>query len=528
MVGVISSASYFLWTNNLQLLFWGLQGDEITIAAMYNTFASVGLWSDFAYHNLPPFYPPAFFWFFGLIGGILNWNGIKIAKFAAFSFFLVFPIGSYYYQKYLLKDHLSNNKTLGLVFIFLTPLFIITILDKDLLIGKPYEVITAVATIFWYVSLHLKISRNKWNLKQGIIYGLIAGIIFMTYYLWLIFAAIAFLLMGIVEEKQDRIKYFLSLFKTMLITIFFSLPFILPLIISYFKNGMESWQTSFFVPNGLDLWMPIFQLNSINNIIMFFGFSVLIYYRKHIFIKQLLYLLITAFVWWGLAMTSLLVLKIPFQEFRGFYILSPSILAISAVYGAIRLWRHFNIDKNKNLSFLIIVIGILYFASQSVFGFFVDDPVVKMRRVESREANGAIVSLVNYLDKVPESNSKLTLLTVPQVLAFVPVNHLIYFNQNNNHPASIFSERYEYLQMLANSKSSKDLYENIKKSSYGDLERFIFYGDEENYYLYFHLDKMISGVEEEKIKINKNLFSYEYFEKVYEKNGYTVINILEL
>ena len=528
LVGVISSASYFLLVNNLQLSFWGLQGDEITIAAMYNTFAHVSLWSDFAYHNLPAFYPPAFFWIFGLVGRLFDWDGVKIAKFAAMSFFLFFPVGLYYFQKYLIKEESEDGKVFGIIFALLPTLLIITILDKDLLIGKPYEVITAATTIFWYVGLYLKISRDKWNNKQGLIYGAIAGIIFMTYYLWLVFAAIGFILMGLVEEKGRRVKYFIALFKTMLVTIVVSLPFILPLVVSYFKNGMESWQTSFFVPNGLDLWFPMFQLNNINNFILLFGFVTLIYYRKHIVIKQLLYLFITAFIWWGFAMTSLLVFKIPFQEFRGFYIFSPIILVIAAAYGIERLWFHFNINKNKNITFLIIVIGIVYFASQSVFGFFVDDPKVKTQRIESREANRAILNLVHFLKETPESSSKLTLQTVPQVLAFIPINHLIYFNQNNTHPASIFSERYEYVQSLANSQSPEELYEKIKNSPYGNLEQFIFYGDEENYYLYFHLNKMISGIEEKQIKINKNLFLSEHFQKVYEKNGYTVINVLWL
>jgi len=526
LVGVISSVSYFLLVNNSQLLFWGLQGDEITIAAMFNTFAHVSLWSDFAYHNLPPFYPPAFFWIFGLVGRLFDWDGIKIAKFAAMSFFLFFPVGFYYFQKYLIKEESEDGKVFGIIFALLPTLLIITILDKDLLIGKPYEVITAATTIFWYVGLYLKISRGKWNNKQGLIYGAIAGIILMTYYLWLVFATIGFILMGVVEEKGQRVKYFIALFKTMLVAIVVSLPFLSPLIISYFKNGMESWQTSFFVPNGLDLWLPMFQLNNINNFILLFGFATLIYYRKHIVIKQLFYLFLTAFIWWGFAMTSLLVFKIPFQEFRGFYIFSPIILVIAAAYGIERLWHYFDINKNRNLSFPIIIIGVVYFASQSVFGFFVDDPIVKMRRVESREANKAILSLVYYLKETAGSSSKLTLQTVPQVLAFIPINHLIYFNQNNNHPASIFSERYEYLQLLAESQSPEKLYENIKNSPYGNLEQFIFYGDEENYYLYLHLNKMISGIEEKKIKINKNLFLSEHFQKVYEKNGYVVLNVL--
>lgn len=526
LTGIASAVSNLLLVNDLQLSFWGLQGDEITIAAMYNTFAHVGLWSDFAYHNFTSFYPPMSFWIFGMFGKLFNWNGIIIGKFAATSFFLLFPVCLYYFQKYLLKEESSDHKKLGIIFSILSPLLILTILDKDLMIGKPYEVITASATIFWYISLYLKIIRNKINNKQILIHGVIAGLIFMTYYLWLIFAVIAFIIMLIFEK--NRIKYFLILFKTMLVTIVVSLPFLAPLIYSYFQHGMESWQTAFFTPQGLDLWLPMFKINIINNLILLFGFFILIYYRKEAVIKQLFYLFLTAFIWWGLAMTSLLVLKIPFQEFRGFYILSPIILVIATAYGIERIWHYFNINKNNNLSFTIIIIGIIYFSSQSIFGFFVDDPVVKMRRTESRNANKAIINLVEYLKETPNSSSQITLNTVPQILAFFPINHLIYFNQNNNHPAAIFSKRYEYLELLKNSQSSEEFYENIKSCPYGKLEQFIFYGDDENYYLYLHLNKIISGIEEEKITLNKNLFSSEYFEKVYEKDNYTIIKVREI
>jgi len=526
LVGLISSASYFFLTNDLASMLWGLQGDEITIAAMYNTFAHVGLGSDFAYHNLPPFYPPAFFWFFGLIGKMMNWNGVLIAKFASFCFFLCFPAGLYYYQKFLEKNSNPHERP-NEIFALLCPLVILTVLDKDLLIGKPYEVIAAAATVFWYINLYRKILEDRWSHKQSIIYGTIAGAIFMVYYLWLIFAAIAFFLLGLFNNKQSRIKYFFRLFQTMLVTLLVSTPFLLPLIRSYTQFGMESWQTAFFTPKGLDLWLPMFQLNSINNLIYLFGLGVLIFFRKHTITKQLLFLFITAFIWWGGGMISLLFFKTPFQEFRGFYVLSPTLLAIAAAYGIDRIWHHFKVSDNKDISFTITVIGILFFASQSMFGVFVDDPIVKMRRVESRYVNESIVHLADFLKKDPKASSKLTLQTVPQILAFIPLHHVIYFNQHNNHPTAIFSKRYAYVESLAHSQTTEELYQKVINSPYGELERFIFSGDDEYYYLYFHVDKIIQGVEEKKIKIDKKLFESENFVKVYEVNNYTVIDVIK-
>jgi len=526
LVGVISAAAYAVLVNNLELPLWGLQGDEITIAAMYNTFAHTSLMSDFSYHSLAPFYPPLWFWLFAVIGRVLNYNGVLIAKLASGFFFLLFPIGLYYFQKYLSQAEPLENKSASNMLAVLAPLLILTILDKDLLIGKPYEVVTAALSIFWYIQLYLTISRQQLNNKKILLYGLIAGLIAMTYYLWLVFAALALLLLGLIEVKEARLRYFWSLIKTMLVALLVSAPFILPLAINYFKFGIESWQTSFFTPNGLNLWLPMFQLTSLNSLILLFGLVVLIYYRQQPLIKQLAYLFLSAFVWWGLMMLVLLISKQPFQEFRGFYILAPSILAIAAAYGLTRLWNYFKVNDHKNLAFTLVIIGIVYFASQSIFGFFVDDPIVRGRRVESREVNQAILNLVNYLKTEANTNSKLTLQTTPQILAFTPINNLIYFNQHNNHPAAIFSERYKYLESLANASTAADLYERIKNCPYGKLERLIFYSDKDNYYLYFHLNKIIDGLEVREITINKDLFSAEYFKKVYDNNGYVVINVL--
>ena len=215
LVGLISAASYFFFVNDMGLLFWGLQGDEVTIAAMYNIFTNSSfLGSDFAYHGFSAFYPLGFFWFFGQIGKIMDWNGIVIAKFATFSFFLLFPICLYYYQKKLLNfsEDFLGGKAPRSLFYLLSPLLIITILDKDLLIGKPYEVIAVAASIFWYLSLYFTILYGKWTKKIPLIYGFIAGIIFMVYYLWLIFVTLSFFIIGFFQKKIALKKYFLYLF----------------------------------------------------------------------------------------------------------------------------------------------------------------------------------------------------------------------------------------------------------------------------------------------------------------------------
>lgn len=530
LVGLVSAVSYGLLVNNLGLLLWGLQGDEVTIAAMYNTFAHSNIFgADFAYHNLAPFYPPAFFWFFGQIGKLMSWNGVVIAKFAVAIFLFSFPLLIYFSQKLILKKYnqFLGNEAVGNFFLFVSPLLILTILSKDVVIGKPYEILAAVLSIFWYLGLYFAHKYDRWTKKTVLYYGVLAGVIFMLYYLWLIFAALAFLILGLFNE-QNKLKYFFHLFQTMLVALLVASPFLLPLFLDYYRFGIENWQTALFIPSGLDLWAPYFQISSLANILLLFGLASLIYYRNNKFIKPLLYLFLTTFVWFGIGIISLLFLHKPFQEFRGFYIFAPTILAISAVYGLEKVYINFKIAQHKNLFYVVCILALGYFSTASIFGTFVDDPVIKNQRVESRLIPDKIVNLVSYFELHPEDSAKLSLQTIPQLTAFVPIDNLLYFNQHNNHAAAIFSERYQYVQSLADSKTPAELYEKIQNCPYGKLEQFIFHSpDQTNYYLYFHLDKMIVGTEESVVRFDASLFASEKFVINYQNNNLTLIQVVQ-
>lgn len=524
--GLTSAGTYALWSNNLQLPLWGLQGDELTIAAMFNAFAKIGLSADFSYHNLPPFYPPASFWLFGLIGRFFHWNGIIMIKAAATIFLLVFPAAVYLLQRRLFRNILSDSRFNTLLAI-LSPLLIISVLDKDLMLGKPYEIISAVTVILWTISLHNRAISQRWKIWLPVIYGLAAGLIFMTYYLWLVFAAIAFVLMGLLDGNQHKFRYFWRLGQTAVVGLVATMPFTGPLINSYFKNGLENWQTVFFVPTGLDLWLPMFQLTNWTNLILLFGLATLLYYRWQPIAKQLLYLLSTSFIWWVFGLLLLLIWHKPFQEFRGFYVWAPTILTLGAAYGLSRLWNHYQANQKANWSTTLALLGLAYLISQSFFGFFIDHPAIKNRRLESRQANPAIIQLAGYLAAHPTAPQSLTLETVPQLLAFTPINNLLYFNQHNGHPASIFSKRYSYVQSLAAAKTPAELEQKIKQCPFGKLKRFIFYSDQKYYYLYFHLDEFISGIKETELKFDRQLFVSPYFKITYQNNGYYVIETQE-
>ncbi len=60
-------------------LLWGNQGDETFQIAFMQRVIAGEPFSDFFYKDLAPFYPPLYFWVFGTIGRVMNWDGIAAA-----------------------------------------------------------------------------------------------------------------------------------------------------------------------------------------------------------------------------------------------------------------------------------------------------------------------------------------------------------------------------------------------------------------------------------------------------------------
>src|SRR3989339_775293 len=77
LIAVFLSLTYYFLIYNSELTWWGLQGDEIFVTAFMQKVASGQFFSDFFYKDLPPFYPPLYFWLIGGLGYLFNLNGIQ-------------------------------------------------------------------------------------------------------------------------------------------------------------------------------------------------------------------------------------------------------------------------------------------------------------------------------------------------------------------------------------------------------------------------------------------------------------------
>jgi Arabinofuranosyltransferase N terminal len=519
LVGAAAAASYALMTRHFILSFWGLVGDEATIAAIYNTFAHVSFFSDFAYHNLPPFYPPLFFWIFALPGKIMSWNGVTIAKFASIISFLLIPISAYGYFKFLNRgDDQKSGLPEAMPLIFSLSIFILV--DVDVIFGKPYEVVAAVAAVLWMIYLVRKV-RQAWSWRSLLVFGVIGGLIFMTYYLWLVFAVIAIALYALTVHKKEQFIFYGRLLSVAVISLLVASPYLVPLVHAYLKFGTENWQTASFTPNGLVYSLQALTEFSWRGALMLIGLIAMIYYRRDERIKPALCLFITSYLWWAMGMATVYFFNTPFQEFRGFGLIDRLALGYCAAFAIAKLFEAWKGKIGKQGQEALIVLGILILSLSLPCGTFIDSDTVRDRMVKSQTMYQNEVKLFVFL-KNNQAPSGLVLDSgLAELPAFVPVNAFVYFDQDNNHPAAHFSDRLAYLESMADAQTAAQFYQ-LTKTPYGKISRLILARDKNNYDVYFNLDEPVVGIKPENISIKGDLISDKYFQKVYQDDYYTV------
>lgn len=522
-VGGFSALAYFFFVRHMGLMFWGLLGDEITIAAMYEMFAHGNMLADFAYPQLPPFYPPLWFQAFGFFGSLLHWNGIQIAKLAASTTIGVFPV-AFYFLQYWWWNNKKQIDHPGQVAWLLTPLFIFLFIDWDAIIMKPYELVSASLVIFWTTALLYRLWIGEWTKKDWLLFGVSGGILFSLFYFWFFLAAIAIALFHLFH-KRVSVRQYGVLLGIALIILAVSAYFWLPLAWSYHANGSENWQLGFLNLPWIATHGPLFVW-SIRGLAMLGGFGALVAYRRNWYIRVLLCVFVAGYVWQLLGFATIFFFASPLQEAKGFQFWNSIVLAFAAAYGLERAWWFFSHKWTSSYAQkTILVLATILLSTQLFFGTFVDEPVIQRNRILARAPRAGVKELVMFLEKKGDSYKRTTLHSgITELSAFLPMNHFIYYNMHNSHPAAQFSERLLVVKELAAAKDAQTLYQLSQQNRYGPIGRFIFFQDEKNpvYKLYFHVDNFPHGSKEVIIEIPKKLFGEKFFDRVYENKAFVV------
>lgn len=524
ITGIMSAASYYLLVSETPLLLWGIEGDEVTISAMYRTFVEGNFLSDFAYPALPSFHPPLFFWLFGGVGMLLGLNSILTAKFAVVITLLCFPVAAYLIQHGHWKHVQSDAKKHlpGKFAWFLLPLFILVLISPDAMITKPYQLITAMGTVFWTVALLIDLHEDRWSWKRMFIYGISAGLLFMTYYLWLIYAAITISLSGLFVKKKHQIKYYARLIGTAILSLIVALPYLGPLVAAYQTYGTEQWPAAFYTLGRSAWYAPMVTLFSWQGVLLLAALSIMIIYRTQIYVRSLLLLYVSGYIWYTMGIVGVLFAAAPMQEFKPFSFYSLTIAAFALAYGAERSYAYVQ-KKHKRLEWKLLlgIVGLIFLSTHMIFGRFIDDPVVHASRLHELKPTEA--ALIEFL--ADEGSTKYTVTPgIGEIYAFAMVHSYIYYNQHNAHPASQFSDRYASLLLTQFATSSQALHTAALSATHGPIERFILFKNTglEDYSAHMHVDNFPNGSRDARFGFKKELFAAPYFELVYENDEFVV------
>lgn len=532
ITGILVAASFFLLMDDVSLSFWGLRGDEVTIAAMFEMFAHGSYWSDFAFPTLPPFYPPLFFWSFAWLGNIFGWHGVFLHKVSTFTTFLIFPIMLYAVQAWYwrtVRKQFDIDYPQRLAW-FLLPFVFFILVDWDAFILKPYELLAAIGSTLWVVYLLRDLHTHTWSRVRMIVYGVTGGLLFMTYYLWLIFGAMAIAGSGLFVPKKDQWTFYGRLCLVGVLTLIVSLPYLGPLLVTYHRYGTENWGVALMTMRGIALYALMIQWVSWRGLVFLFGFLILLLYRKQIYVRSLLLLFIAGYVWQIMGWATILFFAAPIQEFKAFDFYHVAIIACAVAFGIERAYNF--LQKKYSLIDIRIpagVFGLVLVSVHMIFGTFIDDPVVQARRIESRSLREPVAELVEFLQKNRGEfpGPKTVGPGAGELSAFVPMNFYMYFNQHNNHPGTRFSEAYAQLHILATEKNPQKFHEAVRRIPFGPIDRFILFKTEDvsTYRVYFHVDDFPHGASDTWIDFSKEVFVEPHMHRVFENRTFIVMDV---
>jgi len=520
-VSLFSGLAYLVMIYKYHVTWWGLQGDEIFVAANLQKMAAGHFFSDFFYNFLPPFYPPLYFWVIGLIAFIFDFSGVTAAHVGIFLTIIAVPLLAYFCQRYYFKNF-SGKGFLPWQSALIACL-IMVVYDKTAIILKPYEFISAVLVVFWTIFLLNDLQTLPLSKKQRIFYSISGSILFLTFYFWFFIVGLA---IGI-YRLFSRAKFWnfykeLSIIGTSILII--SAVYIVPLIYSYWRYGSENWQSGFLTMSDFNLYLP-FVLFTPFGLLSLIGLISLVVYFKNNLVKALASLLIACYLWQITNALTMIFFQATFLPAKPFIFLAGTILMIAAGYGIGQVCE--KLKLNIYLKFLFFILAFVFFSNQLLFGAFIYDPSVQNQITKIKNYSKPEIAYLENKIKSVEGLEEMVVLSggIPELSAYLPLNYYLSYNIHFSHPAAHFSQRYNFVKSLATAKDALVFYQMIKSAPLEKIDALLLFKGEGDYPFIFWIDNFPDGAKEEVIWIKAALIDLRYFNILYEDKFFILFQV---
>ncbi len=509
----------------LQTMFWGTNGDEVFIASFFGKVLNGNMFHDFYYDFLPPFYPPLYFWVVGLISKTMTANAISAAKIGSFltlfSWFSIPILISYFRRKKPLEEKVEITDSSWFFVIYSMTLFLL-LGFFDSIITKPYETLSALLCII-LVGFIAKNFNKKWSLKNYITFGVFGAILFMTYYFWWFILIPSLFLLALIS--RNKISSVTKIIVVGIIMLILSSIYLVPLILSFIKYGIENWQAVYFVPTDINSFIPWDTINLKTPLFIMGALSLIVFFKKNIFIKSSAIILFFCYIYQLLNIIIFAFDKKPFQSSKPFLFLGSASIAIGLSYLIIYIYSFIKNKSGYKYARIFCIAIFLYTLPLWPFAKAIEDPVIieilQKSLIVPREkmlSEKIKQSLPNFKDYTWLSSG------APVINAYIPLNYYIAHSPHFSHQSSIYSKRLEMIKKMSLAKTAQE-FVNLADSGYPEkINALLFYIDEKNksYAFFYWSDNYPNGGKEGYIQIPINLITDEYWDKVCESGNWQI------
>ena len=501
-----------LWP--LQKMWWGNNGDEMFVGAYFTQIIQGSMWQDYYYHWLPPFYPPLYFWSFGMIGRLLALSSITTAKLGIMASVVgIFIVPIIFYRSYrLLAEERADEIASSPWYWLVVPVLFIGLIDFDTVLVKPYEVLPALLSVLWLGIFANAIMKSRWRTYDYLWFGLSGGILFLWFYFWWFILAPVVLLLAVSAKKRSALW---RAFGALAMIGAVSLPYTAPLIVSFWRFGIESWQASYFVPTDFSTFTPWVTL-SWRLPWLVGGLFTLVWFWQRPFMRGLAIGLICAYLYQLVNIVIFLTGGSPAQSAKPFLFFGTAILAAAAGYGLIALNNNLsNRFFSQSLTKLGLVVALL-FLPLTPFIRFIDDPVIWRQIDIDRKASPA-KELSESIAKAAPQYSEIVWLTsgAPELNLYLPLNYYIAYNPHFSHPAVGYSSRLKLIGQLSQA-NSVDEFQKLIDAAEPPITGLLLYFDRANqtYPIFFWQDNFPNGGKESRFDIKPAVIGTAYWREV--------------
>lgn len=504
-------------------LLYGNQGDETFQIAFMEKVISGHPFSDFFYQNLSPFYPPLYFWTFGTLGRVFNWDGIQAAQWGSILTYAALPLAAIAFAK--LCSWSKREQIVAFLLTVSTLLFFPT----DVLLLKPYEVSAALGSVLW-ITTFVKLLKAP-SQKLRIILGISGGIIFLLYYFWfmlLIPAMIGLTIVHIFSSKSDRKlaarNGLLSFTIIGCITTIISSPFLIPYVTDIVTIGQENYQATYFFPSDAFLSLPWIPISIAGAVAL--G-SVATFIKKPWTNIQIATLaLISSILTWHIVQLFILafggksiMLGKPLLFLGGILMIAPAIEWMCEYFST-----HFESPRSESRIKYILVCSVIALFPLLPNGLFIDQAQDQLSKNLLPYASEFVAENIRVF--VPDYANRVWLTSgLQDIGGIIPLTHYLAWNPQFSHPSAHWGTRLENLRKISQMSSSVDVTTAFDDAGINALLFFKMNDESEaSYYPFFYEnDAWPDGTESKEIRFSTTLFDAKDWQVAHEDNEWIIL-----